>query len=210
MAKKSMSSEAELILEVIPGGGGVILDLGGANGMLRKPLQQRGYKYVNFDINLRGTNEPLVMGDAHKLPFKDNTLDAVVSKDTLEHFLDPWAVVKEVHRVLRRHGRFYIWVPFMHPFHGDDYYRYSPLGLRYLLREFEISIFDSPSGVFSVMGLAAVEMLKRLHLGFAEIPIKQCSSWMDRRLSVNKKSPSSFAAAYRIVAQKGASSFPGV
>jgi SAM-dependent methyltransferase len=197
-----MSSDASLILEVIPHGTGVVLDLGGNDGMLRQPLEKRGYRYVNLDIQRFGNGEPSLIGDAHRLPFKDGVLDMVVSKDTLEHFLQPWLVVQEVHRVLKKGGRFAIWVPFMHGFHGDDFYRYTPLGLRYLLGDFELLTFESPLWVFTVVGFAAIEMCKRMRLGFLEHPTKQVCGWLDHLFTRRRKGPASFASAYRIVVRK--------
>jgi SAM-dependent methyltransferase len=197
-----MSSDAHLILEAIPSGTGVILDLGGSQGMLRQPLQERGYHYINLDIKHFGNTEPSLVGDAHRLAFKDASVDLVVSKDTLEHFLEPWVVVKEVHRVLKVGGQFIIWVPFMHPFHGDDVYRYSPLGLQHLLRDFELEAFESPLWVCTVLGLAAIEALRRLRLGFAERPIKRLCGSLDGLFTRHQKRPASYAAAYRIVAYK--------
>jgi SAM-dependent methyltransferase len=197
-----MSSGAHLILEAIHPGTGCVLDLGGSQGMLRRSLQERGYHYINLDIHRFENGEPAVIGDAHRLPFKDATLDMVVSKDTLEHFLDPWVVVQEIHRVLKNGGRLIIWVPFMHPFHGDDYYRYSPLGLRHLLQDFELIAFESPLWVFTVVGLAVLEALKRMHLGCVERPVKQFCGWLDCLFTRRQKHPASFAAAYRIVACK--------
>jgi SAM-dependent methyltransferase len=197
-----MSSDAHLILEAIPPGTGTVLDLGGSKGMLRQPLQERGYQYINLDIKHLGNGEPSLIGDAHRLPFRDAAVDMVVSKDTLEHFIDPWGVVQEVHRVLNVGGKFIIWVPFMHPFHGDDFYRYSPLGLQHLLGDFELVAFESPQWVFTVVGLAAIEALKRLHIGFAERPLKQVCGSLDRLFTRNQRRPASFAAAYRIIAYK--------
>jgi SAM-dependent methyltransferase len=125
-----------------------------------------------------------------------------VSKDTLEHFVAPWIVVNEVHRVLKETGQFIIWVPFMHPFHGDDFYRYTPLRLQYLLRDFELVVFESPLWVFSVVGLALIEVLKRLRLGFAERFIRPLCGSLDLFFTQNQRRPASFAAAYRIVACK--------
>jgi SAM-dependent methyltransferase len=197
-----MSSDADLTLEVIPDGVGLVLDLGGSKGMLRRPLEGRGYRYFNLDVCSFGNGEPSLIGDAHRLPFKDASLDMVISKDTLEHFLDPWVAAKEVHRVLKREGRFIIWVPFMHPFHGDDFYRYSPIGLKHLLQDFDLIAFDSPLWIFTVVGLAVVEGLKRVHLGFTEQPIKLLCGSLDRLFMQRHKRPASFAAAYRIIACK--------
>jgi len=197
-----MSSDPDLILEVISRGTGFVLDLGGSTGTMRQSLQERGYRYVNLDIKRFENGEPSLIGDAHHLPFKDATVDMVVSKDTLEHFCHPALVVAEVHRVSKGGGQFIIWVPFMHPFHVDDFYRYSPLGLRHLLRDFEIVSFESPLWVFTVVGLAAVEALRRLHLGFLEHPVRRCCGHLDRLFMDQRKGPASFAAAYRLVARK--------
>ena len=197
-----MSSATDLTLEVVPSGSGIALDLGGNTGALRSPLGERGYRYINLDVRAFGAGEPSLIGDAHRLPFKDASLDVVVSKDTLEHFIEPWTVVREVDRVLKRGGRFIIWVPFMHPFHGDDFYRYSPAGLRRMLKDFELIAFESPLWVFTVVGLALVEALKRVHLGFAEAPIKTFCGALDRFFTRRQKRPASFASAYRIVACK--------
>src|SRR5215813_8107351 len=174
-----MSSDADLTLEIIPSGTGFVLDLGGNKGVLRQPLQKRGYRYVNLDVRPFGSGEPSVIGDAHRLPIKTESLEMIVSKDTLEHFIEPATALEEVHRVLKTGGRFIVWVPFMHPFHGDDFNRYTPIGLKHLLREFDLIAFESPLWVFSVVWLATVEVLKRIHLGFTERPIKQLSNSFD-------------------------------
>lgn len=179
-----------------------MLDLGGGRGILRSAIEQRGFLYVNLDIQSFENKEPTIIGDAHCLPFLDNSFDVVVSKDTLEHFAEPQRAVNEVHRVLKFDGYFIIWVPFMHPFHGDDFYRYSPLGLQYLLKRFQIVHFDNPQWVFTVLGLAIVEFLKHLRLGFLERAIKSVCYKLDNYFIRRQTHPSSFANAYRVVAKK--------
>lgn len=96
-----MSSDIRWLLEVMPSVTSLpsdhpkVLDLGGGRGGLRKALEQRGYLYVNLDIQRFDNGEPSVIGDAHRLPFKDSCFDVVVSKDTLEHFANPWRAVDE-------------------------------------------------------------------------------------------------------------------
>ena len=170
-----MSSDTDLILEVVSPGQGLVLDLGGSHGELRHPLEKLGYQYVNVDIRRFQNGEPTLIADAHALPFKSSSFESVLSKDTLEHFERPREVTREVGRILRGDGCFIIWVPFMHPFHGDDFYRFTPLGLRYLLSDFEILQFENPHWVFTVIGLAMTEALKRVYLGFVERPIKRLS-----------------------------------
>ncbi len=96
-----MSADPRYILQAIPSGTGRVLDLGGKDGMLRQALQDRSYQYINLDIRGFGNGEPSLIADAHRLPFKDATLDVAARKDTLEPFFEPSVVVKEIYRVLK-------------------------------------------------------------------------------------------------------------
>ena len=197
-----MSSDPNLILEVIPDGTGLVLDLGGNKGLLRKPLEARGYQYVNLDQRRFSNSEPTVIGDAHQLCFKSESFDLVVSKCTFEHFSNPWQVVCELHRVLKDEGICIVWVPFMHPFHGDDYYRYTPLGLRHVFRDFQIITVESPTGLFTVLGTVTGEAMKRIGFGWLVSVVNPLAHWLDRLVMRKGESPLSYAAAYRIVMEK--------
>ena len=200
-----MSDFHELLLKAASSGTGYALDLGGGYGILRKGLEAKGYSYVNVDMASRPSDGPLVLGDAHRLPFTDATFELVVSNNTFEHFLRPDEVVLEARRVLREGGQMVIQVPFMHPFHGNDTYRYTPLGLRYLLSDragLEIVKLESPLWIFSIFGFLVTGMLGKVGLRLLRQPIRRLcmavDSWFTRRDSV----PRSFAAAYVAVARK--------
>jgi SAM-dependent methyltransferase len=197
-----MSSDERFLLEVIPHNHGRALDLGGGTGAMRSSLEGLGYRYINVDIRTPEKGEPSIRSDAHELPLKDGSLDLVVSKDTLEHFPCPCRVLEEVHRVLKEKGLFILWVPFMHPFHGNDLYRYTPLALRRMLKSFDILSFDSPLWVCTILGSTLIQILKKVHLSRLEVPVKGFCHSMDRLLTRNMKEPSGFAPAYRIVAVK--------
>lgn len=77
--------------------------------------------------------------DIHDLKFDDNTFDAIVCVDVLEHVPYPQKAVDEMYRVLKPGG--YIWVelPWVQPFHEmpKDYWRASPEGLRVWMAAFD-------------------------------------------------------------------------
>jgi len=170
--------------------------------MLRAPAQDLGYRYLNLDLTQGPTGEPTLIGDAHRLPFRDDVIDVVVSKETLEHFSEPAVAVAEVFRVLKPGGLLIILVPFMHPFHGNDLYRYSPLGLDHLLRRFEPVSFDSPLWIFTLAGLGILEVLKRIGLGAAAGAMREMCARLDGFIMRRRARPAGFAAAYRVVARK--------
>lgn len=93
-----------------------------------------------------------VICDAHHLPLDDGSMDAVVVMNVLEHVLDPWDCVQEIHRVLRAGGYVYAQTPFVQQVHGGafDYTRFTPLGHRWLFRDFD----ELESGIQSGPGMA--------------------------------------------------------
>lgn len=71
--------------------------------------------YVNVDnfSDFKDAKVDMVL-DLDKLPypFKDGTADEVYMNHVLEHLENPRAVMKEIHRVLGRNGRFVLNVPY--------------------------------------------------------------------------------------------------
>lgn len=77
--------------------------------------------------------------DAHDLPFKNETFDAVIAQAVLEHVLDPQRCVAEIGRVLKKDGLVYAETPFIQQVHAGrfDFTRFTHLGHRRLFRKFE-------------------------------------------------------------------------
>ena len=190
------------MLSRVPQGGGRALDLGGGAGELARPITERGYEYVNVDLAASGPGA--VKGDAHALPFADGAFALVVSSDSLEHFQTPSVALKEVHRVLRSGGRFVLWVPFMHPFHGDDYYRYTPLGLRHLLEDAEL-VVESIETPLGLMTLLSTGLIVVIGLGARRVMglVRRVAGWLDSRLRI-LTTIESFSPFYLVVATKPA------
>ena len=92
---------------------------------------------VDSDVTF-GPRTTLVC-DAHHIPFEDNSFDGVIVQAVLEHVVDPWQCVEEIHRVLKEDGLVYAETPFMQQVHMGryDFTRFTHLGHRRLFRKFE-------------------------------------------------------------------------
>jgi len=95
----------------------LVLDVGSADGVFSDIVRKstKASKLVGIDIvktsvdwaNKHWTKEKgmkFIVGDAHKLPFKNGTFDAVFCLEALEHVVNPVQVFKEFKRVLKKGG----------------------------------------------------------------------------------------------------------
>jgi SAM-dependent methyltransferase len=78
-----------------------------------------------------------IVADAYRVPLEDASVDTVLLTEVLEHLEDPARALCEAHRLLRPGGGVILTTPLLFPVHGAsrDFYRYTPHGLEYLLRE---------------------------------------------------------------------------
>jgi uncharacterized protein YbaR (Trm112 family)/SAM-dependent methyltransferase len=93
--------------------------------------------FVQSDVALEPRTE--LICDCHDLPFADQYFDGVVIQAVLEHVIDPFRCVEEIHRTLNVRGVIYVEVPFLQGVHEGkyDFTRFTDLGLRRLCRKFE-------------------------------------------------------------------------
>lgn len=81
------------------------------------------HNVINYEIVDYDTTD--VIGVGEKLPFKDNTFDAVISIAVLEHVRDPFICAKEISRVLKPGGELLCSIPFMQPYHGYPHHYFN-------------------------------------------------------------------------------------
>lgn len=105
-----------------------VLDVGCGAGALALTLSEAaGFDVVAMDVlgtriasvrsrrtarNRSAADGPgLLMADAETLPFREESFDAVVATEVLEHLDEPERLLREVSRVLRPNGRFFMTTP---------------------------------------------------------------------------------------------------
>ena len=143
---------AELLREEaskLPEGSEVLLDIGGRGKPYAPLFEGRVTHYYVVDIENEGTVD--VVGDAKKIPLRNNTVDVVLCTQVLEHVNDPVAVIDEIKRVLKPKGVLLLSAPGIFCQHGSpgDYFRYMPQGLEWLLRDFRQVNVKAEAGTLS-------------------------------------------------------------
>lgn len=108
---------AEIIRRIHPGEIENLLVVGCGDGIEAAILAQKlKAKVVGIDVENNFDKEALRFaaletGDAENLLFKDETFDFVFSYHALEHIENPKKALKEIHRVLKKGGGFWIGTP---------------------------------------------------------------------------------------------------
>lgn len=106
-------------------GGMAILESGCGTGRWMAFFETMGNRAVGVDdswgpLRLARAHDPdmrLVRGSALDTPFPDNAFDAAFSSYVAEHFEEgPEALFREIHRVLKPNGLFFVVVPFNNTF----------------------------------------------------------------------------------------------
>jgi SAM-dependent methyltransferase len=92
---------------------------------------------INLDIDT--FQNVTVVGDAHALPFINDSIDCVFIMQVIEHLQNPFLAIKEIFRVLKNGGYVFAQVPFLEGYHTypSDYQRFSRTGVEVLFSEFE-------------------------------------------------------------------------
>jgi SAM-dependent methyltransferase len=126
--------------ELVPDGG-VVLDVGagdlhGAYAFAKGAHSAKRFRRISLDIDPRAAD---VCADAHALPCRTGSVDAVICVSVLEYVHSPERVLEEFYRVLKPGGVIYLSAPFVFPHHTPpaDHFRFSMTGIRALAGRFE-------------------------------------------------------------------------
>ena len=98
-------------------------------------------RYETLDARPPATYEPTFTCPISDIPVPDNSFDAIICTQVLEHVSDPIGVLKELHRVLKPGFHCYLSLPLVFEEHEmpHDYFRYTRSGLVHMA---EVSGFE--------------------------------------------------------------------
>ena len=201
---------AQLLDELSPSGFGLNV---GAGGTRLDP------RVRNLDI-VDGPGIDYV-GRAESIPLGDNTVDLVITQETLEHVADPIAAIGEITRVLRPGGTLYLQVPFTIGYHPGptDFWRFTKEGIVTLAESGGLSCHEvgqvvGPSTGFYRISVEHFAILGSLPFRRLYIPLKAALSamlyplkWLD---VLTSRSPQSdrIAGGYYVLATKALPAAP--
>lgn len=117
----------------------IIYDIGGCS-RFQKELKRYKKYFLNCDyktVDINPNCQPDILADIHNLPISNNSADGIICMSVLEHVENPFKVVEEIYRILKPGGKGFIYVPFLHSYHGSDYWRFSKDGIKYLFIKFQ-------------------------------------------------------------------------
>lgn len=97
-----------------------------------------------------------IVGDAHNLPFLDNSFGAVIAMNSFEHYHSPHLVANEIRRILRPGGQVFLHAAFLQPLHEEPYHFFNTteFGFRNLFDQFESVEVSVPYNFNFLFGLS--------------------------------------------------------
>jgi SAM-dependent methyltransferase len=116
-----------------------VLDFGCGDGRYKKYVIPNN-EYIGIDVaeSGHGSNKNYdVLYNKKEIPFKDETFDAIIFTEVLEHIEDVDLTISELNRVLKTNGKLFVTTPFIWAEHETpyDFQRYTSFGIKKLFEK---------------------------------------------------------------------------
>lgn len=121
---------------------GKVLDIGCGQSPYRYLLNASATEYKGIDVveasSFDYVNNDITLFDGEIIPFEDNTFDAIICTEVLEHVYNYQTLVDEMYRVSKPNARAIITIPFSARYHyiPYDFFRYTPSALEKIFSKF--------------------------------------------------------------------------
>jgi SAM-dependent methyltransferase len=188
---------------------GNLLDIGCGNKPYETVFRPSVKTYVGCDIAQSSLRRVDLICDATAIPLPDESVDTVLSTQTLEHVADHRALLIEAFRLLRPGGVLILSAPMYWCLHEEpyDFFRFTSYGLRHLLTAtgFEVVDLQANGGCWSVCGLALIHALQTTRLQSGKLVC--LINWLFSKLDDRNQSPQN-TSNYVVIARKDGGSIP--
>jgi len=115
-------------------GSGICLDLGCGTARHRDMIEEAGFSWIGADLHVRCEEDKFLLVNAHNIPFKDDSFELIFMNGFLEHVANPWKVVQEVNRCVKKGGYVQGIVAYLDP-DSTHFWGFGKPGLSHLLEE---------------------------------------------------------------------------
>lgn len=149
--------EVENFFSSFSNSNGLLVDAGAGERPYELLYREKFNVCLAFDIDSQHLKKGkfAFRADCAAIPLKNNTADAVLCTEVLEHTKDPQSVLDEFYRICRQDSYVFLSTPFMKGIHEDpnDYFRFTEFSLRLLLERsgFEIIRIKPRGDIFGVL-----------------------------------------------------------
>ena len=118
--------------------GSRVLDAGAGDEIYRSLFSQTHYESTDFGQSAGMAYAPMsYVSDLAHLPIQNDSYDALICTQVLEHVPNPQQVLNELFRVMKPGGQLWLTTPLFFEEHMQphDFFRYTRFGLQHLLSE---------------------------------------------------------------------------
>jgi len=127
--------EGKVVVDIGPGPLGFPDACGAAVSIGVEPLAER---FAAAGLLIPDSRAVYLAVGAEEIPLVSESIDVVLSRNSLDHVREPEAVVAEVHRLLRPGGTFILNVDLDHPATATEPHTFTEERVRQLLAPFEV------------------------------------------------------------------------
>lgn len=157
---------------------GTVIDIGCGEKPYASLFQNNVSQYIGLDVDVGNNKQVDVCADSLLLPIKSESVDTVVTNQTIEHVKHPETFVKEIARVMKPEAILVLTAPQLWCLHEKphDFYRFTRYALELLCHDnnLEVILLRERFGAFAAIG----QMLSLM------IYLPQSHSAIRRRLAI--------------------------
>ncbi len=173
----------------LPAAKGVMLDFGCGGQPYRTLFESRITKYIGADVAAaKDIKLDLEFPPGQPLPLPDESVDTILSTQTLEHVSDFRFYLKECHRLIKRDGALILTAPMQWRHHEIpyDFWRFTRYGLIECLTQqgFKIVNVTPCGGVYALIGQILLNHFaeRGIHNKFLFRTINAVALWLDKTI----------------------------